>query len=185
MFSKFSGDSTIIHRSELDRQLRLMGSTLFGLEVHKIISSTKTLMNKRLEIDKQRIGMTGLSWGAVFTLYTTAICPFINVAAPSGNFRDTEKELNDIFDTSENNSFFSINGFGHFETVGMICPRPILIQMGKHDTVIDINDSRKEVARASKFYEKLNYSDKFIFHVHEGGHEFEVNTILDFFDKNL
>lgn len=185
MFSEFSGDSTIIDRSDLDRQLRLMGSSIMGLEIHKIIESTKTLMNKRFEIDKNRIGMTGLSWGAYFTMYTTAICPFIKVAAPSANLRDTEKELNTIFKTNTNNPLFSIGGFGHFEAIGMICPRPIMIQMGKLDTVFDINDSRKEAQRASKFYKNLGIENKFIFHEHEGQHEYEVIPILDFFDQYL
>lgn len=185
MFSDYSGDSTIIHRADLDRQLRLMGSTIMGLEIHKIMESTKRLMSERVEIDKERVGMTGLSWGAYFTMYTTALSPFIKVAAPSGNFRDTRKELASIFTTNTNNSLYSLDGFGHFEAIGMICPRPLMVQMGKFDTVFSINDSRIELQRASKFYENLGISDRFIFHVHEGGHEYEIGPILDFFDKNL
>lgn len=185
MFSEFSGDSTIIHRSDLDRQLRLMGTSIMGLEIHKIIESTKVLMEKRPEIDVNRVGMTGLSWGAYFTMYTTALAPFIKVAAPSGNFQDTEKELNKIFNNNTVNTVYCFNGFGHFEAVGMICPRPLMIQMGKRDTVFDIKNARREVERATKFYESLGISNRFIFHEHEGGHEYEVETILDFFDENL
>lgn len=185
MFSDYSGDSTIIHRADLDRQLRLIGSTIIGLEIHKIIESTKRLMDERVEIDKERIGMTGLSWGAYFTMYTTALCPLIKVAAPSGNFRDTKKELNEMFKSNKNDARYGLDGFGHFEAIGMICPRPVMVQMGKFDTVFDIKDSRIEVQRASQFYKNLGISDRFIFHEHEGGHEYEVEPILDFFDKNL
>lgn len=185
MFSDYSGDSTIINRSDLDRQLRLMGSSIMGLEIHKIIESTKRLMSERVEIDKNRIGMTGLSWGAYFTMYTTALSPFIKVAAPSGNFRDTKKELVAILKTNTNNSLYGLDGFGHFEAIGMICPRPVMVQVGKFDTVFNINDSKIELQRASKFYENLGIGDRFIFHEHEGGHEYEVEPILNFFDKNL
>lgn len=185
MFSDYSGDSTIINRADLDRQLRLMGSSIIGLEIFKIMESTKRLMSERIEIDKDRVGMTGLSWGAYFTMYTTALSPFIKVAAPSGNFRDTKKELYAIFKTNKNDARYGLEGFGHFEAIGMICPRPVMVQMGKLDTVFDVKDSRKEASRASKFYENLGIGDRFIFHEHEGGHEYEVVPILNFFDKNL
>ena len=82
--------------------------------------------------------------------------------------------------------FFNvINKYGIAQIVGMICPRPLQVQMGVVDPVFDIVDARKEIKKAELYYMKLGVEDKFIFTEHPGGHEFEVETILSFLDRYL
>jgi hypothetical protein len=38
------------------------GTSMIGVELQKIIESTKALIKERPEIDPERVGMTGLSW---------------------------------------------------------------------------------------------------------------------------
>lgn len=189
MLSDYSGDDTIqgVSRSILDKQLKLLGSSIIGLEIHKIIESTQTLINERPEIDAENVGMTGLSWGGFFTMYSTALCPFIKAAAISGNFRDTKVELNKTLDVHLLNGLINpFNGFGYFQAIGMICPRPCLVQLGENDEVFeDMEGARIEVGRSALFYEKLGIQNKFEFITHAGGHEFELESMFDFFSKYL
>jgi hypothetical protein len=175
------------NRELLDSKLKLAGTSIIGIEMHKIIESTKALIRNRPEIDATRVGMTGLSWGGFFTMYTTAVCPFIKVAIPSAYFRDTEVELEEaISDESKRMpDRFLFKGLGHFQVIGLICPRPCMVQIGEADGLFNIEDARKESARAALFYEKLGISELYEFDVHPAGHEFDIPGIFRFFDKYL
>jgi hypothetical protein len=189
MRSTFSGDEPIpnANRELLDQKLKLAGTSIIGLELHKIIESTRTLMKARPEIDAARVGMTGLSWGGFFTMYATALAPFIKVAAPSGYFRDTAQVFRRAAADDARAADREVFGSpGHFQAIGLICPRPCLVQIGEQDGAInDLAGARVEAERAANFYRQLGIADRFQFHVHPGGHEYDPAAILDFFDRHL
>lgn len=187
MLSGYAKDPKIpeISRGILNNQLKKAGTSIIGLEIHKIIESTRTLIQERPEIDADNIGMTGLSWGGFFTMYTAALAPFVKAAAPSAYFRDSRKDLENLLDTESKSSIYTFKGFGHFQVIGMICPRPCLVQLGENDTLFDLDGAKTEAGRAAAFYEKLGISEKFVFHVHDGGHEYENERIFKFFNEYL
>lgn len=188
MLSGYAKDPKIpgVSRAILDEQLKSVGSSIIGLEMHKIIESTLTLIQARPEIDESKIGMTGLSWGGFFTMYSAALAPFVKVAVPSGYLRDSRKGLESMLEVeSKYSSIYSFKGLGHFQVIGMICPRPCMVQMGENDKLFDLEGAAKEVNRAASFYKKLGIADKFVFDVHSGGHEYENEAIFNFFEKYL
>ena len=189
MRSSYSGDAAIpgANREQLDEKLRLAGTSIIGLELYKIIESARTLMRTRPEIDVERVGMTGLSWGGFFTMYATALTPFIKVAAPSGYFRDYAQLLQRAHaDEAKPADREGFGGIGHFQAVALICPRPCLVEIGQKDgTLNPMAGARVEAERAAEFYRKLGVADRFQFSAHAGGHEFDTKTILDFFDRHL
>lgn len=188
MLSGYAADPEIpgISRESLDKQLRIAGTSIIGVEIHKIIESTKVLIRERSEIDVDNIGMTGLSWGGFFTMYTTALCPFIKAAVPSAYFRDTQVELERLAGAeSKSSQNYSFEGLGHFQAIGMICPRPCMVQIGKNDQLFDLNGAKEEAKRASIYYEKLGIPENFQFNVHPDGHVFENESIFAFFEKHL
>ena len=68
---------------------------------------------------------------------------------------------------------------------GMVCPRPLMIQMGREDTLFDLEGVRREAEKAAAYYEKLGVGDLFEYSEHPGGHVFENESIFQFFDKHL
>jgi hypothetical protein len=188
MLSGYAKDSVIpgLDRELFDKQLKLSGSSMIGLEIHKIIESAGALFRERPEIDIENIGMTGLSWGGFFTMYTTALCPFIKAAAPSAYFRDSEADLIKTANVAgERQEIYRFKGFGHFQVIGMICPRPCMVQVGEKDELFNMDGACTEAKRASLFYEKLGMKDRFEFNVHALGHEYEIESIFRFFDQYL
>jgi dienelactone hydrolase len=189
MNSSYAKDPDVpgANRELLDKKLKYAGTSIIGLEIHKIIESTRALMKERPEIDANRIGMTGLSWGGFFTMHTTALCPFIKVACPSAYFRDSETLLRQaVADNSKaepDRMMFA--GVGHFQVIGLICPRPCMVQLGENDNLFDMAGAKKEAARAAEFYQKLGIPDRFEFNTHKGAHEFELESIFRFFGKYL
>lgn len=174
-------------RELLDQKLKLAGTSIIGLELHKIIESTRTLMKLRPEIDAARIGMTGLSWGGYFTMYATALAPFIKVAAPSGYFRDQEAQLRRAAaDDARPAERDHLGGLGHAQAIALICPRPCYVEIGVNDGAVnDLAGARIEAERAAWYYRKLGVADHFQFNLHPGGHEFDPPAILAFFDRHL
>lgn len=187
MLSGYAEDPKIpdISREILDNQLRKAGTSIIGVEIQKIIESTRTLIQAQPEIDAENVGMTGLSWGGFFTMYSAALAPFIKAAAPSAYFTDSRKDLENMLNSESNSLIYSFKGFGHFQVVGMICPRPCLVQLGEKDSLFDLEGAKVEAERAASFYKKLDITEKFVFDVHTGGHEYENERIFRFFDNYL
>lgn len=183
----YGGDPAIegADRGLFDRRLKLLGTGIIGLELHIIIESTKALIRHRPEIDADRVAMTGLSWGGYYTLHTAAIFPLIKVAIPSANFREHAAVLNRVDDPEKRVDRDVFRLFGDAQVAGMICPRPVMIQMGEKDTLFDLEGARREAKKAARHYERLGIADSFEFSVHPGGHVFEIESIFSFFDKNL
>jgi len=172
-------------RNLLDRRLKSIGSSIIGVELQMIIESTKTLVRHRPEIDSDRIGMTGLSWGGFYTLHVTALYPEIKVAVPSGSFREHEAILNRIDDPENRTDRYHFDMFGNAQVAGMVCPRPLMIQMGLEDTLFDLEGVRREVKKASGYYDKIGIGELFEYSEHPGGHVFENESIFNFFKKHL
>jgi dienelactone hydrolase len=184
----YCGDPEIpgASREQLDQKLKQGGTSIISLELHKIIESTRALMKARPEIDTERVGMTGLSWGGFYTMYVTALSPFIKVAAPSAYFKDYD----DILARAKEGKARSpdrelAGGFSHAQAIALICPRPCLVQMGEKDPVVPIAGARKETERAALFYRKLGLADRYEFQVHDGGHVYDTKAVLDFFARHL
>lgn len=188
MRSDYSGDKEIpgASREQLDQLLWRGGTSIVGLELHKIIASTRALMQARPEIDAERVGMTGLSWGGFYTMYVTALSPFIKAAAPSAYLKDHDEILARAKAGKARMPDREVaNGLSHAQAIALICPRPCLVQMGEQDTVVSLAGGRKESERAEAFYRKLGVADRYAFQVHAGGHVYDTKAILDFFDRNL
>jgi len=183
----YGGDPAIegAERNQLDRRLRLLGTSIIGMELQMIIEGTKTLVKHRPEIDADRIGMTGLSWGGIYTLLVAALYPDVKVAVPSGNFRCHDVILDRVDDPEKpvDRNLFSM--FGNAQIAGMVCPRPLMVQMGAEDTLFDLDGVRREAAKAAAYYEKLGIGELYEYSEHAGGHVFENESIFQFFKNHL
>ena len=184
----YGGDPKIeeAHRHQVNRKAKLGGTSLEAILLHKIKCSVDALIKNRPEIDTDRIGITGLSRGGRYTLLTTASIPYIKCAVVSGMFIDHESYLKrDRSDPEKPADIDILKSFGNAEKVGMVCPRPLMVQMGVNDPVIPIKGARVEIPRAALHYQKLGIPDKFEFFEHSGGHEFHLESLFEFFEKHL
>ena len=130
--------------------------------------------------------MTGLSWGGFYTMYVTAMSPFIKAAAPSAFFKDYDDILARAKDGKARSPDRDVaGGLRHAQAIALICPRPCLVQMGEKDPVVPIAGARKETESAASFYRKLGLAERYQFQVHDGGHVYDTKAILDFFERHL
>jgi hypothetical protein len=71
------------------------------------------------------------------------------------------------------------------QVVGMVCPRPLMIQMGSKDTLFDIEGVRREEKKAADHYNNLGVGELFEYVEHGSGHVFENESIFQFFKLHL
>jgi len=173
-------------RNRIDERLRLVGTSLTAVEIAKITRSLDVLL-KRPEVDSQRVGMVGLSYGGYYALVTPAVDPRIKVSVCSCYYgvqesRYARDELSIPSDFKFPNRFTL---FRDSDIAALICPRALQIQAGSKDGV-DHRDGGKPLAPISaSYYEKLNLSDRFQHVIFEGGHEFHDESAWTFVKKHL
>lgn len=170
MVVPYAGDSEEdIDRDRLQEEALAVDETLRGLEIFQIARSAEALCQLQEEIDADRVGMTGLSYGGGMTVRTMALTPLIKVGAPAAGFRGVS----------------SRSGPGSVELAAAICPRPLMIQSGDRDTVAKMEDVLPGIPQVEEYYQKVGAADKFVFDRHDGGHVYVADNILDFFDQHL
>tara|TARA_Y100001972_G_C7661783_1_gene333918 strand:- start:882 stop:1826 length:945 start_codon:yes stop_codon:yes gene_type:complete len=171
MLVPYAGDSEEdIDRDRLQDGMLSVGANLRGLEVYQIIKGVEAIIANRPEVDAERIGMTGLSYGGGMTVRTMALTPIIKVGVPSAGFRGTSRPG---------------RAASSVQLVAAICPRPLMLQAGEVDQVSPIDNVLPGIPIVEEYYEKLGVSDRFKFDHHPGGHEYVTKNVLDFFDEHL
>ncbi len=172
---EFEGPS----RSDIDQRLRYVGTSLLAVEVFKISRAIDMLVI-RDDVDPERIGMVGLSYGGCYTLYTAAIETRIKAAVSSCYFNDRAKYA--WADWSYANM---LNEFTDPEIVGLICPRPLMVEVGINDELFAIEGAKAVAPAAQAHYDRLSLSDRFQFVPFEGGHEFRGDTAYEFLKQHV
>ena len=140
----------------------------------------------RPEIDPERIGMMGLSQGGTMTTFATAAEPRIRAADIMGYVNPWER-----FGIQRANfcgSQIVPQIFKYFDThdiAGLIAPRPLLIEMGVHDTCFPIEDQLQGYEGVQRIYRAAQAEDRLWAEVHPGEHAFAGNQAYEFFDRYL
>lgn len=168
------------NRIQIDVQLKQLGGSIAALDIWQLQRSLDYL-TERKEIDGKRVGMIGLSWGGFYTLVTAAIEPRIQAAVASCFFNNRY-----IYSMSPAVWFNSGNTFLDAEIAGMVCPRPLCIEVGKQDELFDVCHARAEAQKVTKLYERLEIPERFLYNEHEGGHELDKSdNSIDFMSEAL
>jgi hypothetical protein len=125
--------------------------------------------------------MVGLSYGGFHTLFAAAIDPRIRVALVSCWMRHRQARANGTWVW-----FDQANLFFDPEVAALVCPRPLYIEAGTNDELVDAESARREVERIQGFYRSLSIEDRFRFKEHPGGHEFDpADDGINFFCHHL
>jgi len=143
-------------------------------------------LETRPEVDKNRIGMMGLSQGGTMTTFTAAAEPRIKAADIIGYVNPWRS-----FAITRSNFCGSqiVPGvFRYFDTddiAGLIAPRPLLLEMGIYDNCFPIQDLLKGYAGVKRIYQAAGVADKLWADIHSGPHAFAGNRAFEFFRKYL
>lgn len=173
-------------RRQIDDRMRLIGTSITAVEIAKITFAIDELV-KRPEVDANRIGMVGLSYGGYYAQVTPAIDTRIKVSVSSCYFGVQEGRYgkDELSVPSDFRFMNRLSLFNDAELVALICPRAHQIQAGSKDNASHRETGKSIAPRSAAFFEKLGLKHRFEHVVFEGGHEFDDASAWAFVKKHL
>jgi dienelactone hydrolase len=180
-------------RARLERLCKLMGKTLWGLEIART-SRLLDYLCERPEIDADRIGMYGISLGGAYTMFTLPLEQRIKAGVVCAWFNHRRNKM--AVDDPRYSCFLSVDEehiwipgwlreFTDSDLVSLICPRPLLIEQGKADGIAWWPQILQEFEDARHHYRELGVIDRLKIDLHEGGHEIRLERSLSFLKQWL
>lgn len=157
--SPYNGAGIDIHLRQLGG-----GKTAFGVYcIMRAIDYFTALP----EIDADRVGMVGLSYGGMYTLMTTAVDPRIKVAVSSCFVNDRARYAWDDWSyKNQANTFFDA------EVLTLIAPRHILVEEGDNDNLFAADTFLQQKEQLEVYKKALSLPDFCEFCLFPGGHQF-------------
>jgi dipeptidyl aminopeptidase/acylaminoacyl peptidase len=164
-------------RQQIDSSLKQVGSSITAVEIYAIKSVIDYFENKDF-VDRDKIGMLGLSYGGFYTMHTTALETRIKVGFSCSQYND--RYLRTFADWVW---FNSASKFFDNEVASLIYPRKFLIAVGTNDPVFPVKSVEKEFKKLKEMIDG-NWVELEIF---EGDHEFtkDDNMLNKFFTALL
>ena len=170
--------------------LHLLYST-FGYHLHtlNIHDQFQVLdyLTSRTEVDENRIGVLGRSYGGTLSQYVAALDSRIKAAGIvcyAGSFGEFGVE--DVVNDCGSQHVHGIYRYADVATItGLIAPRPCLIQNGFSDQCFAVDSVVKSHRELETIYRAAQAEDKLLIDVFDGGHDYHGPVVFDFFDRWL
>ena len=173
--------STCTHAAMLAFHL---GISVLGLRVRDGRRLVDYLAS-RADADTARLGAMGISGSGMHTFFSTCVDPRIRACVVSGyycTFRDSVLGMQHC----ACNFVPGLHRFGEMhDLVGLIAPRPMLVEAGSHDPIFPIAAVKKSVARAKKIYALFGAAPSLETDYFTGRHQISGRRAYDFLAEKL
>jgi dienelactone hydrolase len=162
-----------------------LGGSVIALRAH----DARILVNyleTRPDADTHRLGAMGISGGGMHTFFSTCLDKRIRAAVISGYYSTFKDSILAMFHCTCNFAP-GLHVFGEmYDLVGLIAPRPILIESGSYDPIFPRQavDMSVGIAR-EKVYRLFNASDQVETDYFEGRHRISGVRAYDFLAEKL
>lgn len=166
-------------RADLDASAKYVGTSILAIELWKILRGLDQVL-KRKEVDPGRVAMMGLSYGGLYTQYAAALDKRIAVAVSSCFFNDRA-----LYPHADWCFFNHLNVLTDPEICALICPRALMIEVGRQDQHFSVEGARSQVKDVAVHWRKLGIPEKFVYTEFEGGHEFRGRRAFQFVKRHL
>jgi len=167
-------------KDTIDRRLKQIGGSLAALDLYRISRSLDYFATHK-DIDSERIGMIGLSYGGFYTLFAAAIDTRIKAAVSSCFFNNRK-----VYDLADWVWFDAANHFMDSEVGALVCPRPLYVEVGKKDSLFNVRHARPEARKLEAIYKRLGITERYCYKEHDGGHELDMSDEgIDFLCRHL
>ena len=145
-----------------------------------------SLLQSRSEVDPEKIGCVGLSYGGRMTMLATAVEPRIKVAAISGAL-NLLQERTSLRYSCGLQIIPKLLEYGDYSEIGsLIAPRPVVWEMGDQDALIVGNGwDVKFKQRLERIYNAYDQRENLHYDHFEGGHRWNGDVAFPLFDKVL
>jgi dienelactone hydrolase len=166
-----------------------LGYTPAGVECWNGIRAIDYLCS-RSEVDKERIGVTGISGGGAATFWIAAADERVKVAVPVSGMSDLESYVSNKVINGHCDCMFLVNTYGwEWTTIAaLIAPRPLLFANSDSDRIFPMDGNRRIIERLRRLYQMYDKPDLIDEYVSKGDHAYRPDlrvAVFQFINKHL
>ncbi len=173
----------------LVKSLTYAGMTWPGIVAWDDIRTVDYLIS-RPEVDPERIGCLGVSFGGWRTLFLAGLDERISAACITGFMSTVKPMIRNHIDTHSWVHF--VPGLHRYldlpDVAGMMAPKPLMVLQCSRDGLFPINGMKDSVNKLSAIYEKAGVREQFYSHFYDLPHIFNIemqNDAIDWLDQKL
>jgi dienelactone hydrolase len=164
--------------------LLMLGKTLAGQRVYELQKGIDYLQTRN-EVDVYRVGCMGFSGGGQIAAYTTAVDDRIKAVVVSGYTNTFQSSILSMRHCLDNYLPGILQYAEMPDLIGLIAPRPLLIESGIGDHLFPIEAAELAVSKIKKIYRTIGKPDQLKWDNFQGGHEINGKEAYDWFDLHL
>lgn len=142
-------------------------------------------LETRPDADCARLGAMGISGGGMHTFYSACLDARIKATVISGYFCSFKYSILGMHHCTCN----YVPGLGQFgeiyDLVGLLAPRPMLVEAGTRDPIFPLQAVEEAVARARQVYALFGAQDQLETDYFEGRHQISGQRAYDFLMEKL
>lgn len=168
----------------ISTNLLMMGGTMAASRIYDAICAVDYLESCD-DVDIKRIGCMGISGGGLVAGFASALDDRIRATVVSGYTNTFKNSIMSVYHCVDN---FIPGVLKHAELpdiLGLIAPKPLLIESGTEDPIFPIKVTRESYEQIGKVYRLLESEDKLDHDFFKGVHEISGAKSYDFFGKWL
>lgn len=161
-----------------------LGLTVVGLQLCDLRAVLGCLQT-RPDVDPERIGCLGLSYGGRLTMYLSALDDRVKVAVPSGCLNTFRERL--AIGSSCGAQFLPglLQWCDTPDIFGLIAPRPMLLEHGAADGTSPEMYAMAAYDKIERIYEAAGAADRLALDVFPGGHRWNGQAAWDWLERWL
>lgn len=176
-------DWSVEYRTALHMNALWAGTTVLAVELEKVNRALR-FFDAYPEVDASEAGVAGLSYGGYFALYAAALIPRLAFSVSSCYFNDRLEILKTRPGSLLDWQYPGAGAlFGDAEIAALICPKPLYVEVGQRDELMEVTSAVREAEKVKRVYEAAGCGEKFLFDAFDGVHEFNLAHIAAFFDE--
>jgi cephalosporin-C deacetylase-like acetyl esterase len=149
-----------------------LGYTPAGVECWNGVRGIDYLCS-RDDVDKERIGVTGISGGGASTFWIAAADERVKVAVPVSGMSDLESYVTNKVINGHCDCMFLVNTYQWDWTTiaALVAPRPLLFANSDEDKIFPMDGNRRVMAKLRQVYKMYDKPDLVDEYISKGGHD--------------
>jgi dienelactone hydrolase len=162
-----------------------LGRPLIALQLAEVIES-KRILQELAEVDRDRIGVVGISVGGKLAYLTAAVDQTMKVVVVASGLSSLLKVARG-YDPPHDQIPGLLRYADTTDLAGLVVPRPMLLQYGEREWGPYGYEARGQVSYRylRAVYEMMNRPDDLVLDIHPGGHTYNLPKVIEFLERHL
>ena len=167
---------------ELSHHLLPYGLTTASVRIYQAIVCSKILLSQA-NVDKERIGVMGISGGGLTALYSALLCEDFKRIVVSGYVNSFKDSILSLWHCPDNYIPHILKAGEIYDFASALAPRRLLIESGERDKLFPIDASKKAHESIKRIYKLTEAEDKLVIDIFNGKHSVNGKKAFDFLSE--